>query len=136
MVPKVNNEVNEDVQTNLQLYLGIALALISFLFIVTVMLVIVSKCRRSRQTTTFGSLSISLYPSSDPRILSMYSDGTLPFPYSYNVCVALDSNDFTYVTSDQNIPVDNLIDSDDSALCSESSNQDMQSNSLIEVSEI
>ncbi|XP_075066032.1 protocadherin gamma-B2-like isoform X10 [Mixophyes fleayi] len=45
-------------------------------------------------------------------MLSMYSDGTLPLPYSYNVCVALDpsASDFTFIQPDQNVPVDNLID--------------------------
>ncbi|XP_018422190.1 PREDICTED: protocadherin gamma-B1-like [Nanorana parkeri] len=134
VVPEVNNQINEASQTGLQLYLVIALALISFLFIVTVMLVIISKYRGSKHTPTFGSLSTSLYPPSDPRILSMYSDGTLPFPLSYNVCLALDSaeNDFTYVKSDQNVPVDNLIDAGDSAHGNDCSNNALQSSALIE----
>lgn len=71
-------------------------------------------------------------------MLSMYSDGTLPFLLSYNICVALDcaENDFTYVKSDQNVPVDNLFNANDLAFGSNSSNQALQFSSLIEVSEI
>ncbi|XP_063784905.1 protocadherin gamma-B1-like isoform X27 [Pseudophryne corroboree] len=119
VVPKLSNKLkDEDPQSNLQLYLVIALALISFLFIVTVLLVIISKCKESKPSPTFTSLSTNLYPPVDPRVLSMYSDGTLPFPYSYNVCVALDSSesDFTYRKPNENVPVENLIDADYSGL--------------------
>ncbi|XP_063784911.1 protocadherin gamma-B5-like isoform X33 [Pseudophryne corroboree] len=119
VVPQLSNKLSdEDPQSNLQLYLVIALALISLLFIVTVLLVIISKCKHSKPSPTFTSLSTSLYPPVDPRVLSMYSDGSLPFPYSYNVCVALDSSesDFTYRKPNENVPVENLIDADDSGL--------------------
>ncbi|XP_063784902.1 protocadherin gamma-B1-like isoform X24 [Pseudophryne corroboree] len=123
VVPKLSNKLtSEDPQSNLQLYLVISLALISLLFIVTVLLVIISKCKQSKPSPTFTSLSTNLYPPVDPRILSMYSDGTLPFPYSYNVCVALDSSesDFTYKKPNENVPVENLIDADDSGFGNES----------------
>ncbi|XP_056372744.1 protocadherin gamma-B1-like isoform X12 [Hyla sarda] len=118
--PKLSNHIeNEDIQSNLQLYLVIALVLISLLFTATVMMVIISKCKGSKPLpTTFGAVHTNLYPQVDSRMLSMYSDGSLPFPYSYNVCVALDSteNDFTNIKQQQNVPVDNLIDADDSGL--------------------
>ncbi|XP_040200789.1 protocadherin gamma-B1-like isoform X11 [Rana temporaria] len=124
VVSKVSNHINEDPQISLQFYLVIALALISFLFIITVSLVIISKCREAKHSPNLGSLSASLYPPVDPRILSMYSDGTLPLPYSYNVCVALDpTDDFTYMASKQTVPVDNLIDADDSVLRSDNLQQ-------------
>ncbi|XP_063784919.1 protocadherin gamma-B1-like isoform X41 [Pseudophryne corroboree] len=135
VVPKLGNQIkNEESQSNLQLYLVITLVLISLLFIVTVMLVIVSKCRETKPSPTFGSLSTSLYPPVDPRMLSLYSDGTLPLPFSYNVCVALDSteDDFTYVRSNQNVPVDNLIDADDPGLVNESLKPALPSNSVTE----
>ncbi|XP_044136948.1 protocadherin gamma-B1-like isoform X6 [Bufo gargarizans] len=121
VVPKFRNEINEETQSNLQLYLVISLALISLLFIATVLVVIVSKCKESKPTPEFGTLRTNLYPPIDPRILSWYSDGSLPIPNSYNVCVALDSceNDFTYMKSKQEVPVDNLIDADDSGLGNE-----------------
>ncbi|XP_073477005.1 protocadherin gamma-B1-like isoform X2 [Aquarana catesbeiana] len=136
VAPKISNQINEDPQTNLQLYLVIALAIISFLFIITVMLVFISKCKHPKPTPYLGPLSTNLYPTVDPRILSMYSDGNLTLPYSYNVCVALDSceNDFTYVKSKQEVPVENLIDAEDSGLGNESG-KDTSSNSAIQHSQ-
>ncbi|XP_063784882.1 protocadherin gamma-B1-like isoform X4 [Pseudophryne corroboree] len=135
VAPKLSNQLkDEDTQSNLQLYLVIAVALISLLFIVTVMLVIISKCKDSKSLPVFGTASSSLYPPVDPRMLSMYSDGTLPFPYSYNVCVALDpsESDFTYRKPNQNVPVDNLIDADDSGLVNESVKESLTSSSVLQ----
>ncbi|XP_075712339.1 protocadherin gamma-B1-like isoform X2 [Rhinoderma darwinii] len=119
-VPKLSNHIeNEESQSNLHLYLVTALVLISLLFIATVVMGIISKCKGSEPLqTSFGAVSTNLYPQVDSRMLSMYSDGSLPFPYSYNVCVALDSteNDFAYIKPKQNVPVDNLIDADDSGI--------------------
>ncbi|XP_063784921.1 protocadherin gamma-B2-like isoform X43 [Pseudophryne corroboree] len=134
VVPNHSNQlIDEDTQSNLQLYLVVALALISFLFIITVMLVIISKCKRSRPHPIFGPLNTGIYPQVDPRILSQYTNGTLTLPYSYNVCVALDSSesDFTYMNPNQDVPVDNLIDADNSGLGNESV-KDLPTNSLIE----
>ncbi|CAI9571636.1 unnamed protein product [Staurois parvus] len=90
LVPKITSRANDgNPDANQQLYLVVALALISLLFIVTIMVVIISKCRASKSPTT--SFSTSLYPPMDPRVLSMYSDGTLSLPYPYNFCVTLDS---------------------------------------------
>ncbi|XP_073477035.1 protocadherin gamma-B7-like isoform X29 [Aquarana catesbeiana] len=131
VVPKINsynNDGNSD--SNLQLYLLVALALISLLFIVTIMVFIISKCRASKSPTT--SFSTSLYPPMDPRVLSMYSDGTLSLPYPYNFCVTLDSadNDFTYVPPNQSVPVEILIDTDDSGLGSENIKEPLSTKSI------
>ncbi|XP_066445329.1 protocadherin gamma-B1-like [Eleutherodactylus coqui] len=115
VVPKLSNKVkDEETQNNLQFYLVIALAIISLLFILTVMVVIISKCKQTKPLPAFSSLATNLYPPIDPRTYSMYSDGSLPFPYSYNVCVAFDSaeGDFTYMNPNGNVPVENLIDAD------------------------
>ncbi|XP_073477010.1 protocadherin gamma-B1-like isoform X6 [Aquarana catesbeiana] len=123
IVPKLSNQLtNESLQSHLQLYLLIALALICLLFIITVILVIISKCKESKPLPNFRTLGSSLYPPADPRILSMYSDGTLSLPYSYNVCLALDpsESEFGFLKSNQNVAVDNLIDTDDSGLGNES----------------
>ncbi|XP_063784890.1 protocadherin gamma-B5-like isoform X12 [Pseudophryne corroboree] len=123
LVPKLNSQINDELpQSNLQMYLVIGLAMISLLFIITVVLVVISKCKQSKSSSAFGSLSTNLYPPVDPRMLSMYSDGTLPWPYSYNVCVALDptENDLAYVKPNENVPVDKLIDADESGLGDES----------------
>uniref|UniRef100_A0A8C5PBH3 Cadherin domain-containing protein n=1 Tax=Leptobrachium leishanense TaxID=445787 RepID=A0A8C5PBH3_9ANUR len=119
LVPKFTEELNaEDSPPNLQKYLVIAVALISFLFLISVMLVIISKCNQSKSPPAFGSLGTNLYTPVDPRMLSQYNSGTLPLPYSYNVCVALDSSesDFTFMKPNQNVPIDNLIDTDDLGL--------------------
>ncbi|XP_073477041.1 protocadherin gamma-B2-like isoform X34 [Aquarana catesbeiana] len=138
IVPKLSNQLpDENTQSYLQMYLVIALALISLLFIITVILVIISKCKESKPLPDFGALSSSLYPPVDPRILSMYSDGTLSFPYSYDVCVALDQseNDFGLLKSNQNVPVDNLIDTGDSGLGNESLNEAFASSGVIQHSQ-
>uniref|UniRef100_A0A8C5MBX5 Cadherin domain-containing protein n=1 Tax=Leptobrachium leishanense TaxID=445787 RepID=A0A8C5MBX5_9ANUR len=104
VVPKFSEEFNaEESPPNLQMYLLIALALISFLFIISVMLVIVSKCKQSKSPPAFGSLSTNLYAPVDPRMFSQYNNGTLPLPYSYNVCVALDSSESDFTFMNQNL---------------------------------
>ncbi|XP_077122286.1 protocadherin gamma-B1-like isoform X15 [Ranitomeya variabilis] len=123
MGPKFNEQdIEENPQSNLQFYLIIFLGLISLLFIITVMLVIISKCKKSEPVPMFSNLSSNLYPSVDPRILSQYETGTLPFPYSYNVCVGFDASesDFTYMAPNQDVPVDNLIDADGPGLGNQS----------------
>ncbi|XP_069812895.1 protocadherin gamma-B1-like [Dendropsophus ebraccatus] len=121
-VPKLNNQPKEEeTQNNLQLYLVVALALISLFFIITVMVVIISKCKQPKPSAAFSSLTTNLYPPIDPRTFSMYSDASLPFPYSYNVCVALDSaeGDFTYINPNGYVPVENLMDADNAEQASE-----------------
>ncbi|XP_041444731.1 protocadherin gamma-B5 isoform X21 [Xenopus laevis] len=125
MVPKINNKFNDgDPSSNMQnVYLVIALALISLLFIITIMLVIVSKCKESIPPPEFPTLNTNLY--SQPNMVSQYKNGTLNLPYSYNVCVALDSSesDFSFLKPSQHVPVDNLIDADNSGLGNETSKE-------------
>ncbi|XP_063304089.1 protocadherin gamma-B5-like isoform X33 [Pelobates fuscus] len=133
VVPKFTSALSDDViHPNLQMYLVIALALISFLFILSVMLVIISKCKQSKSPPAFGTLSTNLYSQVDPRYLSQYNNGTLP-PYSYNVCVALDSSesDFTFIKQKQDVPIDNLIDADDSGVGNENEAETLSSNNLV-----
>ncbi|KAE8614245.1 hypothetical protein XENTR_v10008066, partial [Xenopus tropicalis] len=127
VVPQLNNQFNDEQQTSNMhnIYLVIALALISLLFIITVMLVIISKYKESKPTPECPTLNTNLYSQFDPRMLSNYNNGTLSLPYSYNVCVALDSSesDFSFLKPNQNVPVENLIDADDSGLGNESSKE-------------
>ncbi|XP_075712367.1 protocadherin gamma-B2-like isoform X30 [Rhinoderma darwinii] len=135
VVPRYSENItDEDPQSNLQLYLVITLALISFLFIITIMLVIISKCKKSTPLPVFDPLSSNLYPHVDPRMISQYTNGTLTLPYSYNFCVALESSesDFTYMKPNQDVPVDNLIDADDSGLGNESLQNNLPANNPIE----
>uniref|UniRef100_A0A8C5MD56 Cadherin domain-containing protein n=1 Tax=Leptobrachium leishanense TaxID=445787 RepID=A0A8C5MD56_9ANUR len=137
VVPKFINHINDDDSpSSLQFYLVIALVLISFLFILSVMLVIVSKCRESKSLSSFGSLSTNLYAPVHPQMLSQHNNGTLPLPYSYNVCVALDSteSDFTFINPKQDVAIENLIDADDSGLENEDLKDTLSPNSLLKVS--
>ncbi|XP_053575577.1 protocadherin gamma-B2-like [Bombina bombina] len=116
-LPELNNQPRDvGSQTNLQLYLVIALALISFLFMLTVILAVVSKYRKLKPATAVNSMNTNIYSQVDPRLFSRYSNGTLPLPFSYDVCVSLDSNqsDFSFLKPNQNVPVANLIDSETS----------------------
>ncbi|XP_056372739.1 protocadherin gamma-B5-like isoform X7 [Hyla sarda] len=137
VVPRFSEKIpDEDTKSSLQLYLVITLALISLLFIIIIILVIISKCKKSTSTPLpiFDPLSASLYPHVDPRMISQYPIGTLTLPYSYNVCVALESgeSDFTYMQPSHDVPVDNLIDAEDSGLGNESSQNNVTTNSTIE----
>ncbi|XP_012815597.2 protocadherin gamma-B2 [Xenopus tropicalis] len=135
VVPKLNNQFNDGEPSSIMqnIYLVIALALISLLFIITVGLVIISKCKESKPPPEFPTLNTNLYSQFDPRMLSNYNNGTLSLPYSYNVCVALDSSesDFSFLKPNQNVPVENLIDADDSGLGNKSSKETL---SAVEVS--
>ncbi|XP_075455296.1 protocadherin gamma-B1-like [Ascaphus truei] len=131
ILPELSDQFSSaDSQSNVHIYLVIALALISFLFILTVMLVIISKCKESRLPTSSGSLSTNVYSQVDPRFISKYNNGTLPLPYSYNVCVALDSSesDFTFLKPTENVPIASLIDADDSGIGSEGAKETSSSN--------
>ncbi|XP_075131396.1 protocadherin gamma-B1-like isoform X9 [Leptodactylus fuscus] len=121
VLPELSSQSNkEESQSNLQFYLVIALALISFLFMLTVIIAVVSKYKESK-SSSFGSLSTSLYPPVDPRYLSQFNAGTLPLPYSYDVCVTLDPSEqeFAFLKAQHNVPVDSLIDADDSGIGNE-----------------
>ncbi|XP_066446754.1 protocadherin gamma-B1-like isoform X23 [Eleutherodactylus coqui] len=122
VLPDLTNQAKkEESQSNLQFYLVIALALISFLFMLTVITAVVSKYKESKSSTPFGSLNTSLYPPVDPRFISQLNTGTLPFPYSYDVCVTLDPSEqeFAFLKPQHNVPVDSLIDADDSGIGNE-----------------
>ncbi|XP_077122300.1 protocadherin gamma-B1-like isoform X28 [Ranitomeya variabilis] len=128
VLPELSSQSNkEESQSNLQFYLVIALALISFFFMLTVIIAVVCKYKESKYSTSFGSLGTSLYPQVDPRFISQFNPGTLPLPYSYDVCVTLDPSEqeFAFLKPQQNVPVDSLIDADDSAIGSESLNNSL-----------
>ncbi|XP_069619835.1 protocadherin gamma-B2-like isoform X32 [Ranitomeya imitator] len=121
VLPELSSQSNkEESQSNLQFYLVIALALISFFFMLTVIIAVVSKYKESK-SSSFGSLSTSLYPQIDPRFISQFNPGTLPLPYSYDVCVTLDPSEqeFAFRKPQNNVPVDSLIDADDTDILNE-----------------
>ncbi|XP_018422199.1 PREDICTED: protocadherin gamma-B2-like [Nanorana parkeri] len=122
IIPEMNKQPSKlDSQSNLQMYLVIALALISFLFILTVIVAVVSKCRESKSLPSFGPMNTHLYHTVDPRFLSQFNNGTLQLPYTYNVFPTLDSTEkeFSFLETHQTVPVvpvDRLIVADDSGI--------------------
>ncbi|XP_025779669.1 protocadherin gamma-B5-like [Puma concolor] len=75
-----------DPQAELQFYLVVALALISVLFLLAVILAVALRLRRSPSPAAWGCFQPGLCVKSGPVVPPNYSEGTLP--YSYNLCVA------------------------------------------------
>ncbi|XP_076993354.1 protocadherin gamma-B4 isoform X7 [Tamandua tetradactyla] len=75
-----------DPQAELQFYLVVALALISVLFLLAVILAIALRLRHASSSAAWGCFRPSLCSKSGSGIPPNYSEGTLP--YSYNLCVA------------------------------------------------
>ncbi|XP_063304034.1 protocadherin gamma-B2-like isoform X35 [Pelobates fuscus] len=108
---------HSDASSNVTFYLVIATTLISCLFIVTVVVAVTAKCRKANTPVGFGILNKPWYPQLSLKCPSQFSDASLPFPFSYDVCVTLDSrqNEVAYFKPIQNVPTDNLIDTADTA---------------------
>ncbi|XP_042319269.1 protocadherin gamma-B5-like isoform X17 [Sceloporus undulatus] len=89
-LPEISSESKDpEYQSDLQFYLVLALALISFLFLLTVILTILTKLRRSghpKFLQCFGPI-----PHSNNAVLfpPNYEEGTLP--YSYQLCLSSES---------------------------------------------
>ncbi|KAK1343398.1 LOW QUALITY PROTEIN: hypothetical protein QTO34_016178 [Cnephaeus nilssonii] len=75
-----------DPQAELQFYLVVALALISVLFLLAVILAVALRLRSPSSPTIWGCFQPGLCVKSGPVVPPIYSEGTLP--YSYNLCVA------------------------------------------------
>ncbi|XP_061045720.1 protocadherin gamma-B4 isoform X18 [Eubalaena glacialis] len=75
-----------DPQAELQFYLVVALALISVLFLLAVILAVALHLRRSSSPNAWGCFQPGVCVKSGPVVPPNYSEGTLP--YSYNLCVA------------------------------------------------
>ncbi|XP_059554663.1 protocadherin gamma-B2 isoform X20 [Myotis daubentonii] len=89
-LPDLNDHhTPSDPQAELQFYLVVALALISVLFLLAVILAIAVRLRRSSSLATWRCFQHSLCTKTGPGISPNYSEGTLP--YSYNMHVASDS---------------------------------------------
>ncbi|XP_060630212.2 protocadherin gamma-B1-like isoform X27 [Anolis sagrei] len=96
-LPEINSQPRDpEYQSDLQFYLVLALALISFLFLLSVILAILTKLRRSgspKFLQCFGPV-----PHSNNAVLfpPNYEEGTLP--YSYQLCLSSESRiqEFTF----------------------------------------
>ncbi|NXS55013.1 PCDGI protein, partial [Brachypteracias leptosomus] len=72
---------------------------VSLLFVLTVVLTLFFKCRRSRSPPIFITSDKELYSSLGSKAPYNYYNNTLPLPYSYEVCLASESGqkDFTFL---------------------------------------
>ncbi|XP_068128024.1 protocadherin gamma-B1-like [Hyperolius riggenbachi] len=126
VVPEIKRQPKtSETSSNVTLYLIIFIAVISILFVITVLAVVIFKCRKTSTPTSLGSLGRHVYPQFTLGCPSEFSDTSLPFPFSYDVCVTLDSkqNEIAYLKPVQNVPTDNLIDTGDSAVISDQNKQ-------------
>ncbi|XP_068133848.1 protocadherin gamma-B5-like isoform X30 [Hyperolius riggenbachi] len=118
VVPEIRKQPkNTETSSNTTFYLVMSIGLISFFFIGTVMVTIILRCRKPNTPTSFQTYNRNVYPQYTLGCPSEISDTSLPFPFTYDVCVTLDSkqNEIAYLKPVQNVPTDNLIDTDDSA---------------------
>ncbi|XP_042319265.1 protocadherin gamma-B1-like isoform X13 [Sceloporus undulatus] len=113
---------DSEYQSDMNVILIIALALVSFLFLFTTMAVLILKCWRQRSPAVLGSYHTELYSSLGHKFSCNYSNGTLPLPYSYEVCLASKShpNEFAFLKPNQLVITDNPIATDDSGIGNES----------------
>ncbi|XP_056373093.1 protocadherin gamma-B5-like isoform X29 [Hyla sarda] len=128
VVPEIRRQpTNSDSKSHVTFYLVISIALISCLFIITVIITIIYKCRKDSSPTTYGAYSRNVYPQFTLGCPSEISDTSLPFPFSYDVCVTLDSkqNEIAYLKPVQNVPTENLIDTEDSVTVNDSANTEL-----------
>uniref|UniRef100_A0A670IKT0 Cadherin domain-containing protein n=1 Tax=Podarcis muralis TaxID=64176 RepID=A0A670IKT0_PODMU len=106
---------SSEYQSDLQFYLVLALAVISFLFLLTVILAVTMKLRQSghpRFLQCFGPVPHSKNGAIFP---PNFEDGTLP--YSYQLCLSSESrkNEFTFLTPNVQM-VDNILGSEKPAV--------------------
>jgi hypothetical protein len=84
-------------QVELQFYLVVALALISMLFLLAVILAITLHLRHSSIRDSWGCFQFGICSKTRPGVSLNYNEGTLP--YSYNLCVASNSQKtFNFLT--------------------------------------
>ncbi|XP_074772138.1 protocadherin gamma-B5-like isoform X5 [Athene noctua] len=88
-----------ELASDLNIILVVALAVVSLLFVCTVILILFFKCRRSRSPPVFLTSDKELYSSLGSKAQFNYCSSTLPLPYSYEVCLASESGqkDFTFL---------------------------------------
>ncbi|XP_040296420.1 protocadherin gamma-B5-like [Bufo bufo] len=127
---------NSSTSSNATFYLVVAIAFISLLFIVTVLITVIFKCKKTHNPTSFGTYNRNVYPQFTLGCPSEISDTSLPFPFSYDVCVTLDSkqNEIAYLKSVQNVPTDNLIDTENPTVAENAMMVNMPTESNTQVS--
>ncbi|XP_066445310.1 protocadherin gamma-B7-like [Eleutherodactylus coqui] len=136
VVPEIRKQPsNSEKPFHVTFYLVISIALISCLFIITVIITVIFKCRKADTPITYGAYSRNVYPQFTLGCPSEISDTSLPFPFSYDVCVTMDSkqNEIAYLKPLQNVPTENLIDTEDSPAVNDSANTNLPSGNIDQV---
>ncbi|XP_074958395.1 protocadherin gamma-B1-like isoform X5 [Phalacrocorax aristotelis] len=133
-----DREAVSELTSDLNVILVVALTVVSLLFVLTVILILFFKCRRSRRSPVFITSEKELYSSLGSKAPYHYCSSTLPLPYSYEVCLASESahKDFTFLRPGAAALSDRLlagepglgIDSGKDAPSTESSAQQAQPN--------
>ncbi|XP_058398712.1 LOW QUALITY PROTEIN: protocadherin gamma-B3-like [Diceros bicornis minor] len=91
VLPDLSDQpVPSDPQAELQFYLVVALALISMLFLLAVVLAVALSLRRSFSPNSWSCFQTVVCSKTEPGILPNFSQGTLP--YCYNLCAASHSS--------------------------------------------
>ncbi|XP_042319275.1 protocadherin gamma-B1-like isoform X21 [Sceloporus undulatus] len=115
-LPEMKNLPRDsDAQSDLQFYLVLALALISFLFLLTVILAITMKLRRSGNQKFLQCFGPVPHSTAGAMFPPNFEDGTLP--YSYQFCLSSESqrNEFTFLAPSVQI-ADNFLGSEKSGV--------------------
>ncbi|XP_069057826.1 protocadherin gamma-B1-like [Pleurodeles waltl] len=116
-LPALDNKPHDsNSQPDLEVYLIIALSLISFLFLFTMIFLIIIKCRHAQNEKGVESLYTANHPYLDQRLISNYQNGTLQLPYSYEVVVNSQNNEYACLKPFQEAPNDLLVSTDDSGI--------------------
>ncbi|XP_034959274.2 protocadherin gamma-B5 isoform X16 [Zootoca vivipara] len=98
-LPEISHQPNDsEYQSDLQFFLVLALALISFLFLLTVILAILMKIRRSGNPKFLQCFAAVPHSNNTVIFPPNYEEGTLP--YSYQLCLSSESRvqEFTFPT--------------------------------------
>ncbi|XP_060542583.1 protocadherin gamma-B6-like isoform X5 [Pantherophis guttatus] len=116
-LPEMNAQPNnsED-QSKLPFYLVLTLTLVSFLFLVAVILAIIMKLQGLRNPTFFQCLIPDSHSKTGTVLPPNYEDGTLP--YSYQICLSTESrrNELTFLQPNVQI-VENILCEDKPYTC-------------------
>ncbi|XP_062986038.1 protocadherin gamma-B4-like [Elgaria multicarinata webbii] len=108
-LPEMKNQPSSsDYQSDLQFYLVLALAVMSFLFLLTVILAIMTKLRHSGNPQFLQCFGPVPHSKAGAVFPPNFEDGTLP--YSYQLCLSSESrkNEFSFLTPNAQIS-DNIL---------------------------
>ncbi|XP_071615218.1 protocadherin gamma-B5-like isoform X3 [Heliangelus exortis] len=106
-----DSDTASELAFDLNVILVVALAAVSLLFVMTVILIFFFKCRRSRSPPIFITSDKELYSSLGSKAPYNYCSNTLPLPYSYEVRLATESGlkDFTFLRTGESVQSDRLL---------------------------